>query len=93
MLTKERKRLRDVDAFTMLDYIKTSIEILMNMKMDENGGDDKAKKKRSKDSSNNNLTGVISDTESMKSMEEPPKDYEVMLQKYEAEVRNHIKIE
>ena len=29
----------------------------------------------------------------MKSMEEPPKDYEQMLQKYEGEVRNHIKIE
>jgi hypothetical protein len=27
------------------------------------------------------------------SMDEPPKDYETMLQKYEAEVRNHIKIE
>lgn len=26
-------------------------------------------------------------------MDEPPKDYEAMLQKYEAEVRNHIKIE
>ena len=26
-------------------------------------------------------------------MDDPPKDYEVMLQKYEAEVRNHIKIE
>jgi predicted RNase H-like nuclease (RuvC/YqgF family) len=26
-------------------------------------------------------------------MDEPPKDYEMMLQKYEAEVRNHIKIE
>jgi len=39
------------------------------------------------------LTGLISDTESMKSGEEPPKDYEQMLQKYEAEVRNHIKIE
>lgn len=31
--------------------------------------------------------------ESVKSMDEPPKDYEAMLQKYEAEVRNHIKIE
>jgi hypothetical protein len=35
MLSKERKRLKEVDAFTILDYIKTSIEILMNMKMDE----------------------------------------------------------
>lgn len=35
MLVKERKRLREVDTFTLLDYIKTSIEILMNMKVDE----------------------------------------------------------
>jgi hypothetical protein len=35
MLLKERQRLRDVDAFTILDYVKTSIEILMNMKMEE----------------------------------------------------------
>ena len=27
------------------------------------------------------------------SADEPPSDYEQMLQKYEAEVRNHIKIE
>jgi hypothetical protein len=40
-----------------------------------------------------NMGNVISDTESMKSMDEPPKDYEQILQKYEAEVRNHIKIE
>ena len=31
--------MRDVDAFTILDYIKTSIEILMNMKMEEQEGD------------------------------------------------------
>lgn len=35
MLTKERKKLREVDPFTILDYVKTSIEILMNMKMEE----------------------------------------------------------
>lgn len=37
--------------------------------------------------------GLASDSESVRSMDEPPKDYETMLQKYEAEVRNHIKIE
>lgn len=37
--------------------------------------------------------GGFEDTQSVKSMDEPPKDYETMLQKYEAEVRNHIKIE
>lgn len=35
----------------------------------------------------------LSSCESFVSLDEPPKDYEVMLQKYEAEVRNHIKIE
>lgn len=36
MLLKERQRLREVDLLTVLDYIKCSIEILMNMKMEEN---------------------------------------------------------
>jgi len=35
MLAKERQKLRDTDPFTVLEYIKTSIEILMNMKMEE----------------------------------------------------------
>jgi hypothetical protein len=36
---------------------------------------------------------TMSSCESFISLDEPPKDYELMLQKYEAEVRNHIKIE
>ena len=36
---KERKRLFEADNFTILDYIKTSIEILMNMKMEEHEND------------------------------------------------------
>jgi chromosome segregation ATPase len=35
----------------------------------------------------------FSENESCTSIDEPPSDYEKMLQKYEAEVRNHIKIE
>jgi hypothetical protein len=50
MLAKERKRLKDVDSFTMVDYIKTSIEILMNMRMEEynqeNDGGKGAKNKK-----------------------------------------------
>ena len=46
MLSKERKKLRDVDSFTILDYIKTSIEILMNMKMEENELDNQKDKKQ-----------------------------------------------
>ncbi len=32
---KEKEMMRDVDCFTIIDYIKSSVEILMNMKMDE----------------------------------------------------------
>jgi hypothetical protein len=75
MLGKERKRLRDVDHFTILDYIKTSIEILMNMKMEEsaidkemNPQDNKGKHKKKKSTSSSAVVnGIISDTESMHS--------------------------
>ena len=35
VLQEERERLKDTNSFTILEYIKTSIEILMNMKMEE----------------------------------------------------------
>lgn len=31
----EKHQLRELDGFTLIDYIKTSIEILMNMKVEE----------------------------------------------------------
>jgi hypothetical protein len=84
MLTKERKRLREVDAFTIVDYVKTSIEILMNMRMEEYEGDKESKgggKSHKRKPSNQKTTGAnsanqISDTESVRSLDEPPKDYE-----------------
>lgn len=80
MLGKERKKIKDVDSFTILDYIKTSIEILMNMKMDEEGGDNnnmkKSKEKRKLKDNEMSMTNLVSDTESMRSLDEPPKDYE-----------------
>ena len=32
----EKQELKEVDGFTLIDYIKQSIEMLMNMKMEEN---------------------------------------------------------
>ena len=61
----------------------------MNMKMEEHQDQvekNKKTKKKQKD-------GGASETESVISQDGPPSDYEQMLQKYEAEVRNHIKIE
>lgn len=33
---EEKEQMKEVDGFTLIDYIKSSIEILMNMKIDEN---------------------------------------------------------
>lgn len=32
----EKDQMKEVDGFTLIDYIKSSIEILMNMKIEEN---------------------------------------------------------
>lgn len=35
---EEKRQMRDTDGFTLIDYIKSSIEILMNMKIEDGGG-------------------------------------------------------
>ncbi len=35
LLSKERGKLKDCEAGTLIEYIKTSIEILMNMRLEE----------------------------------------------------------
>jgi len=43
----EKKDLVDIDGYTLIDYIKSSIEVLMNMKMEEtHGGEDKINDKK-----------------------------------------------
>ena len=102
------------DSLTILDYIKTSIEILMQIK-DE--GNENNNYKKDKDgvggtnraamkglgieglpisNMNTNRGGELNDTglsSTFKSIDLPPKEYEQQLQQYEAEVRNHIKVE
>lgn len=68
----------------ILEYIKTSIDILMNMKME----DAQARRKQKKHD-DDDAESVLSNNE----IEVAHSDYEKMLQKYEASVRNHIKIE
>lgn len=34
MYKKEKEQMRSVDGFTLVDYVKECIEILMNMKME-----------------------------------------------------------
>ena len=45
---KEKELMKEVDGFTLIDYIKSSVEILMNMKIEENdnqSSEEKVKKK------------------------------------------------
>ena len=51
-LEVERNKLTDISPFIIIEYIKSSIEILMNMKIEENDADksseEKPKKKKHK---------------------------------------------
>ena len=75
----ERERLVDVDSFIVIDYIKSSIEILMNLKMEEQEGEKKGTRRLDKTLSNY-------------SEFEPPKEYETVIQKLENDIRNHIRV-
>lgn len=53
-MLQEREKLRELDPFTVIDYIKASVEILMNMKTEE------PKPKKSQKSKNLNESDLIS---------------------------------
>ena len=63
----------------LLDYIKSSIEILVNIKVEE-----KMELNKLKFSSENN---ILSTNE-----EENTNEYEKLLRQLESEIRNHIKV-
>jgi len=69
----------DKDPFLILDYIKSSVEIWMNLKTEGEGEGEENKEELSQHSDNSAV--------------EPSKDYEVLLQKLEAEARSHIRVE
>jgi len=48
-LEKEKDGMKEVDGFTLVEYIKNSIEIMMNMKIEEQN-DKKGKKGKTVDS-------------------------------------------
>lgn len=81
---EELEKLKNVDTLTLVDYIKSWVEIVMNMKLEES--QDKVNeivKQRIKDLHN------IGEYDLSKS----PEEYEKIIQKLEAEVRNHISVQ
>jgi hypothetical protein len=80
----------------VIDYIRTSIEILMNLKTeDEKDARDGGRSFRLDNGRDRDLNGGnASDfTSTFQSLDLPPKEYETQLQVYENDVRNHIKVE
>lgn len=81
------------DSLTVLDYIRTSIEILMHLKNDDDkdvSKEDARSYRLARDADG----GAASDfTSTFQSIDFPPKEYEMQLQSSEAEVRNHIKVQ
>lgn len=100
----EKQKLREVDPHTVLDYIKSSIEILMSLKSEEHAA---AKRKKitkfEKAKDNHGFEEENSDMMSMTSQslcstlekfkEGPPHEYEEAIQKLEGDVRMHIRVE
>jgi hypothetical protein len=102
-LRKKNNKLREIDPRTILDYIKSSIEILMNLKSEEQDN----KLKKNKDTKNNRQKyGFDQDSSEVMSVtsqslcstlekfkDGPPKEYEEAIQKLEGDVRMHIRVE
>ena len=78
-LDEEREALKETDPLVLIEYVKTSIEILLNLR-----DEDKAPHKQATSHDESILT--------QKSDKDPPQDYEQLIQKLEAEVRNHIRV-
>ncbi len=74
----EKSRLDSTDPFIVLAYIQESVEMIMNLRLDSDSGSDSV-------SASQKSGGA--------SLSDPPRDYEAMLQKLEAETRGHVRTE
>ena len=75
----EKEKLMKSSSLILLDYIKSSIEILVNIKVQE-----QMDLKKVRSTSDNNLLST--------NEEESSKEYEKLLWQLESEIRNHIKV-
>ena len=83
-----------MSLLNIVGYIKSSIEILMNMKLDET--EYKLREEKYYPTSRpyfKRNDRVLKEAEkSCVSDYEPPKEYEIAIQKLEADARNHIRV-
>jgi vacuolar-type H+-ATPase subunit I/STV1 len=101
-LEKEQSKLMEIETLALVEYIKSSIEILLNLKMDasmvhsnRHGRNSHARLIDTDNTSqldNSQITSSSNFT-SVNGGKEPPKAYEEMIQKLENDIRSHIRIE
>lgn len=77
----EKDVLKGMSPLQLVDYIKSSIEILMNLKLEE-------LEQQRKDAKMQNDVSLSS----IKSKDGPSTEYEEIMQKLEEEIRTHIRV-
>jgi DNA polymerase III delta prime subunit len=87
-LLEERDKLNDSSLIALINYVKSSIEILMNLKIE----DYLEMKRIEKEEIKERKKLIMSVSSSVLSVD-PPQDYEELIQKYEGDIRKHIRIE
>jgi len=96
-LEKEQARLMETETLALVEYIKTSIEILLNLKMDSSAHTKQSFRQNRVDTegttSQLDNSHVTSSSNFTSVNGQPPKAYEEMIQKLESDVRSHIRIE
>lgn len=99
----ERDIITSLDSFVVLDYIKSSVDIILNLKFEEIEkrlvgkepsacGFAKYGATASKNESTVSLHNGSSSRSNFSNQEGPPKVYEEIIQSLEADVRKHIRV-
>lgn len=73
-LEEEKEQLKTTDPLVIIEYIKTSMDILINLKVEER------------------LESEKHSIENNKTLEDHQNSYEILLRKYESDIRQHIKV-
>ena len=95
----EKRKLLTVDPLIIIDYIKQSIEILLSLKTEESPSSqitsplEHRSPKTFEHKKSCSITSAASAKEGTWSVGGALNEYEAMLQKLEADIRNHIRIE
>ena len=92
-LIQEREKLKASDPFVIINYIKTSIDILIDLKVEELYEDRFINNKKENDNKvKNEGPGLPADSNNKEPQEEEMNEYEVLLIKAEADIRSHLKV-